>query len=156
MDIDVRYKQHSNGRGSVWTRRYRPTGIKELVKTKNKHLELMKTLEYINRYGINNVRGKPYCKEDISEFLGKIRYQLSQQCYLCGRYGHVANKCICDICCSRDHLTEQCNNCPECGGLDHVATECYNCFKCGRRHSSENCNRCYICGERDHLQYECE
>src|SRR6266496_3917390 len=95
--INIRYKEHCNGSGSIWTHKYRPIRIVEYEKTDNVHLELNKTLDYMYKYGIDNVRGSCYSKVNLSaEEERSIRQLLSSRndsCHKCGRTGHFANKC---------------------------------------------------------------
>ena len=67
--VEARFQEHLNGEeGAEWTRMYRPISIVEsLEQANNKYLELTKTLEYMEKHGINNVRGGPYCQVDLSK-----------------------------------------------------------------------------------------
>jgi hypothetical protein len=60
------------------------------------HDEQRFTQEYMEKYGIQNVRGGPWCKIDISESLPAIEHILkssSDKCYTCGSTEHFTNKC---------------------------------------------------------------
>ena len=65
-------------------------GIIEYEQTNNVHLELNKTLDYMYKYGIDNVRGSCYSKVNLSaEEERSIRQLLSSRNDSC----HKANKC---------------------------------------------------------------
>lgn len=59
----TRYEQHLNGKGAKWTKLHKPTGILEQKSLGTMHesqaieLETTKTIELIDLYGINKVRG---------------------------------------------------------------------------------------------------
>src|SRR5436305_10216941 len=85
-DVDIRYQEHCDKLGSEWTRKYAPIRIVEkFEQVNNNYLELTKTLEYMEKYDIDNVRGGPYCQVDLSESHKKvIRKQLAHDsCYKC-------------------------------------------------------------------------
>ncbi|RIA90079.1 hypothetical protein C1645_738134 [Glomus cerebriforme] len=155
-DLDVRFEQHKNGgaRCSNWTREYPPIRVIWEKRTNNRGLELAITLKCMEKYGIDNVRGSIYSQMDLSnDDLNRIYNKLDYKCPCCGRYGHSAYNCRCDICGERDHLTSQCDNCSKCGGR-HTGnySNCNNCYKCQRPgHHYSNCDRCYKCGRRGHF-----
>ncbi|CAG8459958.1 12108_t:CDS:1 [Funneliformis caledonium] len=155
-DLNVRNRQHLNGSGSAWTRKYPPICIEWSGKTNNENLETIKTLEYMIQYGIYNVRGGDYCKFDLSIDFAEILYKLICKCPRCDRPGHFDNECACDVCGNRGHLTDECLHCTNCGKRGHSEVDCYNCYKCGRPgHSPDNCDACYLCGERGHFSNDC-
>lgn len=69
-DPKRRYIQHCEGKGSVWTRMHQPIRIMEIASTgvrskrKAEHLESKRTLELIDTYGWQRVRGGRFVKVD--------------------------------------------------------------------------------------------
>lgn len=63
LDVDRRFKEHSMGAGSLWASKYKPVKIIEVydlgITTQFQALrhEDMVTLRYIDRYGLEFVRG---------------------------------------------------------------------------------------------------
>lgn len=64
MNINMRYAQHSSGSGSKWTRLHRPESIMEVC-LGGDAVEREKTLEYMRRFGFQNVRGSHWCKVEL-------------------------------------------------------------------------------------------
>lgn len=67
-DVDKRYKHHCKGKGSMWTRQYRPLEIIETRETGTNddseagRLEDAMTIEYAKKFGTELVRGGGYCQ----------------------------------------------------------------------------------------------
>lgn len=96
-DVQRRFKQHTEGKGSEWTREYAPIRIAETRPITSQHDETNATKDLMKKYGIDNVRGGAYCSVDLPEETETlIRHELrstNDSCYKCGRKGHFANRC---------------------------------------------------------------
>lgn len=62
-----RMNEHFKEGGALYTKKYRPIKIKEVVVEKTKYDERDKTLEYMDKYGCENVRGYAWCRENLSK-----------------------------------------------------------------------------------------
>ena len=60
--LNNRIAQHCSGRGSAWVKLHPVVRIKEVRMNATLDLERQITLEYMRRYGWENVRGGPYSK----------------------------------------------------------------------------------------------
>lgn len=60
-----RMNEHFGGNGSVYTKKYKPIKIKEVIEEKNNSDERDKTLEYMKIYGYEKVRGYAWCSEQL-------------------------------------------------------------------------------------------
>lgn len=95
--VEERFKEHIKN-PCVWTRKYKPIQILESFELKSKFDEDTTTLEYMEKYGIENVRGGTYTQL----FLPKHQYvTLKQQlihvddkCFKCQKYGHFSKDCL--------------------------------------------------------------
>lgn len=92
-----RYKNHKDGNGCAWTRRYKPIRILEIFNCLTKWDEDNKTKEYMCKYGIENVRGGSYCQVELSrEVENVIKIELlhaSEKCFNCGANNHFIVNC---------------------------------------------------------------
>ncbi len=67
-NVDKRFRRHVAGKGSVWTKKYRPIEILETRATNTNDdseaglMEDAMTIEYAQLYGYDNVRGGGYCQ----------------------------------------------------------------------------------------------
>jgi len=94
-----RLNQHKNGIGAEWTKIYKPISIIESFEINNIFEEDKYTKMYMNKFGIENVRGGSYAKINLEEYQQKtLKLELmsvNQLCYKCGKTGHFACNCNC-------------------------------------------------------------
>lgn len=97
---DFRLKQHFNSYGSEWTKKYKPKKILEIISNCEDIDEDKYTLKYMEKYGINNVRGGTFYELKLNnEKLNTIKKMLNDlidKCYICGNDGHYATDCVQD------------------------------------------------------------
>ena len=98
-DIDKRLEEHkySNTKGAIWLRKHKPIAITLLERTINPYCELQHTLDMMDKYGIDNVRGAEYCQLDLdvyqqSAIIRSIRHA-QDRCMRCGWSNHKIAGC---------------------------------------------------------------
>lgn len=165
-DVQKRFKQHTEGKGSEWTREYAPIRIAETRPITSPHDETNVTKDLMKKYGIDNVRGGAYASLELTEEVeDMIRHELraaNDSCYKCGRKGHFANRCpenakeemvwCCDYC-SREFPTERlASNHEEGCKFKKIAA------MAGRQKLMERKGggvTCYRCGRPGHYSPDC-
>jgi len=92
-----RYKQHLNGSGSAWTRKYKPVSVEKTIHNVSPFEEDKITKEYMSTYGIDKVRGGSYVEIKLSEFhMAALHMEIwaaNDLCTQCGRSGHFVKDC---------------------------------------------------------------
>jgi len=92
-----RLVEHYNGYGSAWTNKYRPIKVLELISNSDDYDEEKYTIEYMKKFGIENVRGGTFTTIHLPKFqtdyLEKVINSTSNKCYICGKKGHFAKEC---------------------------------------------------------------
>lgn len=111
-NITERMLNHNNHEGSVWTRKFPVIEIMEIVNNASIYDEDKYTLIYMEKYGIENVRGGSYnqlvlSKEQIS-YIKKCINMANDKCYNCNNTGHYGKNCPYCKQCGRNHLTVNC------------------------------------------------
>ena len=95
--LDIRIEHHITGKGSVWTKKYKPVKIIEIIPNCDDFDEDKYTIMYMSKYGIENVRGGSYCElilnEERKNNLNNILNGANDKCYKCGEKGHFVKNC---------------------------------------------------------------
>lgn len=124
---NFRLEQHFDSNGSVWTKKYQPLKLLE-IKSGDDFDEDKYTLKYMEKYGINNVRGGSFCEIKLSEenkiTIQKMISGTTDKCYICGKKGHFANKCNDDFDKLIILLSKE-NRCFRCHRIGHYVDDCY-------------------------------
>jgi len=96
-DITKRYKEHLNGSGSAWTRKYKPISLVRTIPNASPFDEDKWTKEYMSIFGIQNVRGGSYVQLELEasqiEVLKMEIRGANDKCTRCGREGHFIKDC---------------------------------------------------------------
>lgn len=119
---NFRLENHFDSSGSVWTKKYKPIYIHRVIPDQSDHDEQRVTQEYMTTYGIDNVRGGPWCQikleEKVKEFIQQLLDGENDKCYTCGSTGHYAKSCS-------FKQSKKLNMCDRCGRNGHTSDECY-------------------------------
>ena len=92
-----RIESHFNFNGSAWTKKYKPTKVLELIPDCDEYDEDKYTRKYMDKYGINNVRGGSFCEIKLNEnniaTLNQMSNGTNNRCFVCGSEEHFAKDC---------------------------------------------------------------
>ena len=92
-----RIEKHFHREGSYWTKKYEPLSIVEIIPNCDSFDEDKHTIRYMEKYGINNVRGGSFCQINLSDVNLSTLHQMIQgatdKCYICGKSDHFAKDC---------------------------------------------------------------
>jgi len=97
INPSLRLEKHFTIGGSIWTKKYKPITVIELIPDCDDYDEDKYTIKYMEKYGVENVRGGSFCEIKLSNdnimTLNKMIKSVSNKCYICGKNDHFANDC---------------------------------------------------------------
>jgi hypothetical protein len=164
-----RLENHFSSNGSAWTKKYKPIQVLELIPNCDKYDEDKYTRKYMDKYGMNNVRGGSFCKIILNESniatLNQMSNGTNNKCFECGSEEHFAKDCEKDECWETD------NDGDNDGDNDNDEyEEAWCCEYCDKEFEEEYkceyhekyCNKktndtviCFRCGREGHYATTC-
>jgi len=142
-NIARRFNDHKNGRGCAWTRLHGGCKLIEIYPTENIFDEDKHTLDFMNMFGVEKVRGGSFSnieltEEQLSIITRSIR-NANDMCQECGERGHFINKCP-----LKNRVHTNVNNTNRFVGPDASTNTIFNaehaCARCFRSsHTTEQC-----------------
>lgn len=92
-----RLQSHFDSNGSSWTKKYKPLKVIEIISNCDDYDEDKITMQYMDKYGINNVRGGSFVSVELDkttiDILKKMSNATNNRCFVCKKEGHFANRC---------------------------------------------------------------
>ena len=92
-----RIESHFNFNGSAWTTKYKPIKIIKLIPNCDDYDEDKYTRIYMDKYGIQNVRGGSFVQIELDTstitHLQQMSNGTNDKCFICSKEGHFAKDC---------------------------------------------------------------
>ena len=158
INPSFRLDSHFNSNGSAWTKIYKPIKMIELIPNCDDYDEDKYTRMYMDKYGIDNVRGGSFVSVELEQstinHLTQMKNGTTNKCFIYGKSGHFAKDCsecneeiiwCCEFC-DKEFDDEQkasyhVENCKFNDDDEEEEDEEDICFRCGRE--GHYANSCY-------------
>ena len=157
-----RLENHFSSNGSEWTKIYKPLNVFELIPNCDDYDEDKITRKYMDKYGINNVRGGSFVSVNLDnstlEVLNKMRNGTNNKCFTCGKEGHFSNNCFKRL--NKNNFINYTNKVVDYNNYESDEDINY-CKKLTNNKKTKNnskqtfVNKCFRCGREGHCSTNC-
>lgn len=167
-NLEKRKEDHMNGTASLWTKKYKPLSVEKIIPNASPYDEDKYTIEYMNKYGIDNVRGGIYVTEDLDELqrytIQKSIWGANDCCTKCGVKGHFIKDCNGSENIYEEYIYEDFIEIWQCDYCNKEYEDVFECEKhenyCKNKQTIINKqtitnNKCFQCGKSGHYANEC-
>jgi hypothetical protein len=170
---NFRIKSHFDSFGSEWTNIHKPLRLLELINNCDDYDEDKYTRIYMDKFGVENVRGGSFVSLNLSdETLRQIKRMsigTNDKCFKCGEIGHFANAClesstkILEIE-KKSEIKDKACTCPSSYFSPHRKSKCFlnEVFNDKEKEKEKQTNinkkklyECYRCGREGHFSPNC-
>jgi hypothetical protein len=138
----ARIDQHFFGQGCKWTRKHFPIQIEKVIPNCDDFDEDKYTKIYMQKHGIDNVRGGSFCTDTLTKHQVKhIKTELftaDNTCFKCGEKGHFSTQCMK----TSLKITRQYDSSESYDSEDEAKIYDVTCFRCGKK--GHCANTCYV------------
>jgi len=111
----IRLTNHYESSGSAWTKKYKPVQIYQIIPDCDNYDEDKYTKIYMDKFGIDQVRGGSFCTIELNNEVKKLIQQginsSNDNCYKCSKFGHFANSCPTNEIYKENQIDNICNWC---------------------------------------------
>ena len=94
---DIRIDSHFESSGSMWTKKYKPIKLLELIENCDNYDEDKHTIRYMAKYGISGVRGGSFSEIELTDetkkIIGRMIDSYEDRCFRCHKKGHLMTFC---------------------------------------------------------------
>ena len=152
-NLEKRSLEHYNGTASTYTKKYKPLSIEKIIPNASPFDEDKYTIEYMGKYGIDNVRGGIYVTEALDSLqrytIKKSIWGANDCCTKCGRKGHFVNFCKETTDVNGENILPLIKSIPisiktcfQCGQTGHYSNECHKIKAFNKKIEAFACQYC--------------